>query len=107
MGRPARANVTKKETLRRMRSFSKRKKAFVASGRGGATQLEAEVMKLDLHARAALAEKLLASLDELTESERDELWAAEAERRAEELRSGEVAALDGDEVMRRARRAIS
>jgi hypothetical protein len=100
IGRPARANLTKKESLRRMQGFSKRKKAFVASGRGSAKQLEAEVMKLDLRARAALAEKLLVSLDALTESERDELWAAEAERRLQELDSGTVAALDGEAVMR-------
>ena len=54
-------------------------------------KLESEVMKLDLHTRAALAEKLLGSLDDLTEAEREELWAAEAERRLQELDSGKVA----------------
>lgn len=70
-------------------------------------QLETEVMKLDLAARAALAEKLLRSLDNLTEAENEALWAAEAERRANELRSGTVNAVDGEEAMRRATEAIS
>lgn len=73
----------------------------------GTKRIEAEVMKLDLPARAALAEKLLSSLDDLTEAENEALWAEEAERRAEELRSGKVIALDGEDVMRRARQAIS
>ena len=63
-------------------------------------ELEAEVMKLDLSTRADLAEKLLRSLDSLTDAENEALWAEEAERRAEELRSGTVAALDGEDVLR-------
>lgn len=104
--RPKRAKLTERESLKRMREFSKRKEELV-SVRRSAERIEAEVMKLDLSVRAALAEKLLSSLDNLTEAENEALWAEEAERRAEELRSGKVIALDGEEVMRRARQAIS
>lgn len=44
-------------------------------------ELEAEALKLDPKARARLAEKLLASLDDLSEDEAARLWAEEAARR--------------------------
>ena len=53
-------------------------------------ELEAEVMRLDLEARARLAEKLLLSLDAPSEEENLHLWVAEAERRLKELREGEA-----------------
>ncbi len=43
-------------------------------------ELEAEVLKLNTHARAQLAEKLLQSLDVLSEAENERLWANEALR---------------------------
>ena len=55
------------------------------------TQLEilvAEVLKLTPNKRAALAQRLLASLDEDTEIE--EAWAAEIERRIADVESGAV-----------------
>jgi hypothetical protein len=42
-------------------------------------ELEAEIMKLDLDARAHLAEKLILSLDAPSEEENLRLWIAEAE----------------------------
>jgi hypothetical protein len=69
-------------------------------------ELEAEVLNLDLSARAALAEKLLRSLDDLTEAENEQLWLAEALRRREELQSGR-AAPDGDTVLERAAAELS
>jgi hypothetical protein len=47
--------------------------------------LEAEVLKLDTQSRARLAERLLASLDELSEEEAARIWAAEAQRRDAEM----------------------
>lgn len=44
-------------------------------------ELEAELLKLEPQARARLAEKLLASLDDLSAEENARLWAEEAERR--------------------------
>jgi len=44
-------------------------------------EIEAEALKLDPKARARLAEKLLESLEALSEEENARLWAEEAERR--------------------------
>lgn len=46
-------------------------------------------LSLEVHDRAALAERLLASLDELSEEEAARLWADEAERRLEQYRAGQ------------------
>lgn len=62
----------------------------------------AEVMKgamnLDVRDRAALAEKLLASLDELSEEEAERLWAEEAQRRLDEYRAGRAKGIQTEEV---------
>jgi putative addiction module component (TIGR02574 family) len=50
--------------------------------------LEAEILKLPANERAALAQLLLASLDE--EDEFEQAWAVEAERRLREIESGVV-----------------
>ena len=44
-------------------------------------ELEAEALKLDPKGRARLAEKLLHSLENLSDKENAELWAEEAQRR--------------------------
>jgi len=44
-------------------------------------ELEAEALKLDPSNRARLAEKLLASLEDLSEEENARIWAEEAARR--------------------------
>ena len=59
-------------------------------------------MTLDVHDRAALAERLLASLEELSEEEAERLWAAEAQRRLEEYRAGRAQALPAEEVHKKA-----
>lgn len=70
-------------------------------------QLEAEVMKLGLDARARLAEKLLLSLDAPSEEENLRLWVAEAERRLKDLREGRAKEISAEETFRLARHAIS
>jgi hypothetical protein len=70
-------------------------------------ELEEHVLKLDLEGRAALAEKLLRSLDDLTEAENEELWLAEAKRRHQQLLCGEVPARDGEAVLQRAAAELS
>ncbi|MCL6614140.1 MAG: addiction module protein [Firmicutes bacterium] len=70
-------------------------------------ELEAEVMKLDLEARARLAEKLILSLDAPSEEENLRLWVAEAERRLKELREGKAREVPAEEVFRRARASLS
>ena len=70
-------------------------------------EIEAEVIKLDLKERAALARWILQSLDDLSEAEIEALWAEEAERRLDEMEQGLVSEIPADEVLRRARAAIS
>jgi hypothetical protein len=44
-------------------------------------ELESELMQLDRHARAALAKRLLESLEDVSEAEYEQLWIEEAEAR--------------------------
>ena len=68
--------------------------------------IEAELLKLDAKSRALLAEKLLHSLEELSGSENEQLWAAEALRRHEELVRGMAAARPANEVLHDVRNAL-
>jgi putative addiction module component (TIGR02574 family) len=70
-------------------------------------ELEIEIKKLNLKERAALAKWIVESLEGLSEAEIEALWAEEAERRLDELEQGLVTEIPGEEVLRRARAAIS
>ena len=70
-------------------------------------EIEAEIRKLSLQDRAALAKWIVETLDELSQAEVEALWAEEAERRLDELEQGLVTAIPAEEVLRRARAAIS
>ncbi len=70
-------------------------------------ELEAEIKKLDLKDRAALAKWIVESLDELSEVEIEALWVDEAEHRLDEIERGLVAEMSAEGVLRRARMAIS
>jgi len=61
-------------------------------------------LSLDVRNRAALAQMLLDSLDELTEEEAERLWAGEAQRRLEEYRAGRASAVPAPEVAEKAER---
>ncbi len=61
-------------------------------------ELESEVLKLDLESRARLAQKLLVSLDELSEQESAQLWAAEAERRDAQMDADRDSGRPAEEV---------
>jgi putative addiction module component (TIGR02574 family) len=69
-------------------------------------QLTADAMKLPLRDRVQLAQRLVSTLDDEVESDAEELWFAEAERRLEELRSGKVEGIESDEAFRSAREAL-
>jgi putative addiction module component (TIGR02574 family) len=60
-------------------------------------QLEAEVLKLPLHQRAQLAERLLSSLDE--DSEIEQAWEDVAERRYRQYLAGEMEAVSASEAL--------
>jgi putative addiction module component (TIGR02574 family) len=66
--------------------------------------LEAEALKLTVAERAKLAEHLIASLDE--DSEIEEAWAAETERRITEIEAGTVQLIPAEETIARARAAL-
>lgn len=50
--------------------------------------IEQEALHLPLQQRARLVYRLLASLDDLSESEVEQLWLVEAQRRADEIDQG-------------------
>ncbi len=61
-----------------------------------------EALSLPLHERAQLAEQLLASLEDLSEAETEQLWLEEAARRAAEMDQGLVQRIPADEVRQEA-----
>jgi putative addiction module component (TIGR02574 family) len=64
------------------------------------TELENEALRLDARSRARLAERLLGSLDDLSEAEIEELWLDEAKRREREWDAGEVEGIPAEQVLR-------
>jgi putative addiction module component (TIGR02574 family) len=69
-------------------------------------QCEASALKLAPKDRAILAERLILSLDSLEESEIEQLWLEEAERRYKDFRKGKISARSARDVLRGARTAI-
>jgi len=60
--------------------------------------LEEAVLHLPLAERAHLAQKLLESLDQPSESEARQMWFQEAQRRADEIDQGTVQLLSAEEL---------
>jgi putative addiction module component (TIGR02574 family) len=69
-------------------------------------QLADEAMQLPAASRALLAERIVESLDLAETDEIQRLWAAEAIRRRDEVRSGRVQPISGDEVLAEVRRIV-
>jgi putative addiction module component (TIGR02574 family) len=65
--------------------------------------IAAAALELPRSSRAELASQLLDSLDDLSEEESDQLWAAEAERRYAAYQAGDMEAVPADEVLARLR----
>ena len=63
--------------------------------------IAAEALQLPPGARAELASQLLDSLDDLSEKEIEQLWAAEAERRYADYKAGRIEAVPAEEVFAR------
>jgi len=61
-------------------------------------QLTEEMLALPADARAILADRLVESLDPLTDDEVRSMWTAEAIRRRDEVRSGAVDTIPSDVV---------
>lgn len=64
--------------------------------------LSQQALLLPVEERAALAEQLLASLDDIPEAEIEQLWFAEAARRAAQIDSGAVQRISGEQVRQEA-----
>ena len=69
-------------------------------------QIVAESRQLQPEQLAELLDRPTVELHETPDPEIDQLWADEAERRLDEIRSGKVKAIPGDEVMASARKIV-
>jgi len=63
-------------------------------------------MSLPGESRARLADLLVESLDAETLTKIDRLWLSEAKRRRDEVRSGDVKTIPGDEALRSVRDSL-
>lgn len=71
-----------------------------------ARELESKALKLSRRERARLAQRLISSLDQEVDADAAKLWLEEAERRLGELKSGEVAGIPAEKVMKKARSTL-
>ncbi len=69
-------------------------------------QIAEEALALPSEARTLLADRLVESLDPAEDGHIRQLWMAEARRRRDEVRKGEVRTIPGDEALARVRRAV-
>jgi len=69
-------------------------------------QLAEEAMHLPAASRAELTERLVQSLDAADNDEVQRAWAAEAIRRRDEVHSGRVQPIDGEQVLAEVRRIV-
>ncbi len=69
-------------------------------------QISEQALALPSEARALLADRLVESLDPAEDVRIRELWRDEFLRRRDEVRSGRVKTIPGDEVLARVRRAV-
>jgi putative addiction module component (TIGR02574 family) len=69
-------------------------------------KLVEDALVLSVHDRAVLAERLLASLDELDEEEAERLWAIEAQRRLGEYQAGRAEAISAPDVIAKAEKLL-
>ena len=63
-------------------------------------------MKLSADSKAVLADRLVESLDLEEPDEIQHLWSTEAIRRRDEIRSGRVQTVTGEEVLEEVRRLV-
>jgi len=66
-------------------------------------QLVEQAMDLPTESRARLADLLVESLDAVELGPIDRLWITEAKRRRDEVRSGRVETIPGDEALKKVR----
>jgi putative addiction module component (TIGR02574 family) len=64
-------------------------------------KIESDLLKLPVKARARLAARLIESLDDESEAEREKAWLAEVARRDMELSSGKVRGVPSEAAFKR------
>jgi len=69
-------------------------------------RLAEQALKLSGESRAQLADLLVESLDASDLGHVEQLWVSEARRRRDQIRSGQVKPIPGDEALRKARSAL-
>ena len=69
-------------------------------------QIAEEALALPSESRALLADKLVESLDIAALSRIDKAWLAKAKQRRDEVRSGKVQTIPGDEAFAKVRREL-
>lgn len=70
-------------------------------------EIQKQAQSLTQQEKAALAHLLIEELDSSRETDVEQLWIAESQRRYEAYVRGEVKTLPGDEVMARAKRRLT
>jgi len=70
-------------------------------------QLAEQAMNLPGESRARLADLLVESLDAEALTQIDRLWLSEAKRRRDEVRSGKVKTIPGEEALRSVRDSLT
>lgn len=64
-------------------------------------EIASEALQLSVESRAALAKRLLDSLDDLAPDEYERMWIEEAARRYQQLKAGTANSIASDEVFAR------
>jgi putative addiction module component (TIGR02574 family) len=66
-------------------------------------EIEAEALSLPTEERASLAQRLLLSLEDVSDAEFEHLWAQESLQRITAVDSGRATAIPADDVAKKAR----
>ena len=64
-------------------------------------EIASEALQMSVESRAALARRLLDSLDELTPEEYERLWVEEAARRYQQIEAGTAASIASEDLFAR------
>ena len=64
-------------------------------------EIASEALQMSVESRAALAKRLLDSLDELAPAEYERMWVEEASRRYQQLKAGAASSIASEEVFAR------
>ena len=69
-------------------------------------ELESKALKLLPRERARVAQRLISSLEREVDADVEKLWRQEAERRLGEIKTGKVAGIPAEKVIRKARSSL-